>query len=65
MSTPIGHTLSTVVLRVGHRYTSRCRCGLDVYGPTLPAMWAAHDMHLAAVKAMSKAGHPSRRRDQQ
>ncbi len=44
-------------------FRAGCACGLAVYGPTLPKMWAAHDVHLGVVRAMSKAAHPSNRRE--
>ena len=46
-----GHRLSHPVQTMG-AYTARCACGLDVYGPTLPAMWTAHDVHLAVVRGL-------------
>ena len=43
-------------------FAAKCACGLDVYEVTLPKLWAAHDVHLAVVRAMSKANHPSNHR---
>lgn len=35
-----------------------CQCGLAVYGPRLPAMWAAHDVHLGVVRVMAPRNPP-------
>lgn len=55
---PSGHTLSHPLATCG-AFTARCRCGIDVWGLTLPQMWERHDRHLAAVRAQSQANHPS------
>lgn len=63
--TPAGHILGDPHRRTGEWvYTARCACGIDIYGATLPWLWAAHDMHLAVVQAMSQQRHPSQRREQ-
>lgn len=63
--TPAGHLLGDPHRRTGDwTYRARCACGLDVYGPTLPRLWAAHDMHLSVVQAMSQGRHPSQRREE-
>ena len=64
MSTPAGHTLGapqrfTNGTKTIYRY--ECACGLAVYGPRLQHAMAAHDVHLATVKALSMRSHPSRR----
>lgn len=56
---PSGHALSHP-LRTNGAYTARCRCGIDVWGLTLPALWESHDKHLAAVREQSRREHPSR-----
>ena len=60
MTTPAGHTLGHAQRRDG-LYVAACDCGLDVWGLSLPFLWAAHDVHLATVKALSMRSHPSRR----
>ena len=63
--TPNDHILGDPHRRTGEWvYVARCACGIDIYGATLPRLWAAHDMHLAVVQAMSQGRHPSQRREQ-
>ena len=61
----IGHDL-------GHaqRYTNgngltimraECECKLTLYATTLPALWAAHDVHRGVVRALAMGRHPSQR----
>ena len=59
----IDHLLADPHRRTGDtHYSACCACGLEITGPTLPRLWAAHDMHLAIVRAMSQRRHPSQRR---
>ena len=62
--TPADHLLGDPHRRYGGlHYRATCACGIDIYGATLPWLWAAHDVHLAVVQAMSQQRHPSQRRD--
>ena len=49
-----GHDLSNPIRTCG-TYTARCACGVDVWGPTLPAMWTAHDLHRNIVRNLARS----------
>lgn len=53
-----GHELGAAA-RTEDVYAARCQCGLNVWGNTLPALWAHHDVHLAAVRRLAQRRHPT------
>lgn len=63
----IGHDLGNPTRYTGSKtiYRASCACGIDILGPTLPALWAAHDVHRGVVRAMwmGRRRHPSWRED--
>ena len=46
---------------LGTVYRARCRCGLDIYGVSLPKLWQRHQDHIELVKQASMNNHPSRK----
>ena len=50
-----GHLLSHAARWHGV-YRARCQGGWDLFHATLPALWALHDRHLAAVRSTVAGG---------
>ena len=46
--------------RSGSHYEALCECGAPpILAPTLPKVWAAHDVHTSAARFLSRQRHPS------